>query len=174
MVKRFGIIGLVLAIQLIAAQGSFCQGQLTREDLILNAKLIMADAGNCALITIDKEGLSRARAMDPFTPEDDMVVWLGTNSQSRKVDQIRNNNQVLLYYFDKEGGSYVIISGKARIVNDPDKKKSYWKYEWKGFYPDREKDYLLIEVTPQWIELVSEKYKIFVEGGTWQPPIIRF
>ena len=174
MVKTSSFIGLVLAIQLLAAQGAFSQGQLTREDLIFNAKLIMADAGNCALITIDKDGLSRARAMDPFAPEDNMVVWLGTNSQSRKVEQIQNNNQVLLYYFDKEGGSYVIISGKARIVNDPGKKDTYWKYEWKGFYPDREKDYLLIEVTPQWIELVSEKYKIFVEGETWQPPIIRF
>ena len=113
MVNKSGVVGLIFTIQLVLVQGVFCQGQMTREELISNAKLIMADAGNCGLITTDQEGLPRARVMDPFTPEDNMVVWLGTNSQSRKVEQIRNNNQVLLYYFDKAGSSYVIISGRA-------------------------------------------------------------
>ena len=63
------------------------------------AREIIKDAGNCALITIDEDGKPRARTMDPFSPEDDFMVWFGTNIKSRKVKQIRNDPRVTLYYF---------------------------------------------------------------------------
>ncbi|GAG99038.1 unnamed protein product [marine sediment metagenome] len=79
--------------------------------LIEAAKEIMTAAGNCALITLDDEGVPRVRAMDPFAPEDDLTVWFGTNSRSRKVDQIKKDPRVSLYYLDKDASGYVIIHG---------------------------------------------------------------
>src|SRR6266849_733933 len=122
---------------------------LDRESLIATAREIMKTARYCALITLDSNGRPQARAMDPFPPEENMVVGLGTNPNSRKVAEILRSDHVTLYYFVSEDQAYVAISGRARIVQDARAKARYWKDEWKDFYPDREKDYVLITVIPQ-------------------------
>lgn len=99
--------------------------------------------------------------MSPFSPEKDMKIWFGTTANSRKVEQIKSNPNVVVYYYDTKGLSYVTINGTARIVNDKDKKEKYWVQNWKQFYPDKDKGYILIEVTPQRLEVCSFKYKLF-------------
>jgi general stress protein 26 len=93
--------------------------------------------------------------------EKNWIIWLGTNPRSRKVQQIKNNPNVMVFYYDSKGASYVSVSGKAIIVNDPDKKAHHWKESWANYYPDRDKDYILIEVTPKRLEIVSYKYRLF-------------
>jgi general stress protein 26 len=60
--------------------------------------------------------------------------------------------------------SYVSVSGKALLVNDPDLKAKYWKSGWERFYPDRDTHYNLIEVTPERLEVCSFKYDLL-----WNP-----
>jgi general stress protein 26 len=144
------------------------------EKLLSVARLVMEQAGNCALISLDKSGHPRARTMDPFLPDEDMVVWLGTNPKSRKVTEIQNDPRVTLYYFDKEGGSYVIITGEEELVDDPEMKKTKWKEDWNQFYPNRDTGYLLIKVTPETLELISPQNGVTTSGDTWQPPVVRF
>ena len=147
---------------------------LTRAELIAAAREIMATARYCALITLDSNGRPQARTLDPFPPDENMIVWLGTNSRSRKVAQIRRNPRVTLYYFDSEGQAYVTISGIARLVNDSTEKAKRWKDEWKAFYPDRARDYLLIVVKPERLEVVSVKKGIVGDSSTWKPPSVNF
>ena len=63
--------------------------------------------------------------------------------------------------YDTKGHSYVSIAGQARLVNDSEKKAHYWKKSWTRYFPDPEKDYILIEVTPERLEICSYKYKLF-------------
>ena len=172
--------GAVLLLCFAAFTGSI-HGQvkpaprLDRQSLIAAAREIMKTARYCALITLDSNGRPQARTMDPFAPEENMVVWLGTNPNSRKVREIRHDAHVTLYYSVKEDQAYVAISGRARIVIDAKTKARYWKDEWKDFYPDREKDYLLITVIPQRLEVVNVKKGVI--GGnsiTWEPPSVTF
>src|SRR3989442_2076911 len=149
--------------------------RLDRERLLATAREIMKTARYCALITLDSNGRPQARTMDPFPTEENMVVWLGTNPNSRKVAEILHSDHVTLYYFVSEDQAYVAISGRARIVRDARAKARYWKDEWKNFYPDREKDYVLISVIPQKLEVINVKKGII--GGnsiTWAPPAVTF
>lgn len=148
--------------------------RLSRDTLIKAAREVMETARYCALITVDSKGRTHARTMDPFAPDENMLVWFGTNPGSRKVAEIRRNSRVVLYYFDREGPAYVTISGTARLVNDPKEKSRRWKDEWKTFYPDRQKGYLLIAVTPSELEIVSEKKGIVGDAVRWAPPKVRF
>ena len=55
--------------------------------------------------------------MNPFPPEDDLTVWMATNSRSRKVREIRDNPNVCLYYADHQTATgSVAISGTAVLV----------------------------------------------------------
>lgn len=142
--------------------------------LIQAAREIMTSAGTCTLITLDQEGRPRARVMDPFLPESDLTVWFGTNSKSRKVQQIENDPRVTLYYFDKDASAYVMMSGKAQLVDDLIEKEVRWKNEWEAFYPNKQKEYLLIKVTPDWIEVLSYSRGILGDPVTWEPPKVIF
>ena len=131
-------------------------------DSLLTIACTIIDSAKCrTLITVDENGKPQARAMSPFPPEENMIIWLGTSVNSRKVKQIKNNPQVMVYYYYSEGLSYVSVAGTARLVDDPEKKAHYWKEGWTRFYPDPEKDYILIQVTPERMEICSFEYKMF-------------
>lgn len=158
------------------APSARCQAKhspsLDRQNLIATAREIMKTARYCALITLDSNGRVHARTMDPFPPEKNMVVWLATNPKSRKVAEIRRHNHITLYYFVRDDQAYVTISGRARIVRDAAEKARHWKDEWKDFYPDR--NYRLIAVTPERLELISVKQGIIGDSITWTPPAVKF
>ena len=146
----------------------------SKAELLKAAKEIMISTGTCALITQDQNGISRVRMMDLFSPEENLTLWFGTNPNSRKVTQIKNNSSVTVYYRDKDDSGYVMIYGKAELINDQKLKNSYWKDSWKSFYPNKKESYLLIKITPIWMEIVSPPRNIVGNSETWEPPILYF
>lgn len=138
------------------------------------AKEIMTNAKTCALITVDSLNRSRVRMMGTLKPDEDFTVWFGTNPKSRKVVQITKNPEVTLYYTEEGNSGYVMIQGKAEIVNDAKEKEIHWRTDWKAFYPNYPDDYLLIKVTPNWMEVVSYKYNILGDEETWEPAKVVF
>jgi len=135
--------------------------EIPRDSLMTIAHAIIDSARARTFITVDENGKPQARTMSVFPPEDNMVIWLGTSTNSRKVKQIKNNPNVMVFYYDTKGHSYVSVAGQARLVNDLAKKAHYWKKSWTRYYPDPEKDYILIEVTPERMEICRYKYKLF-------------
>ena len=124
-------------------------------------------------LTVDEYGKPHARILSSFPLEENMQIWLGTSTNSRKVKQIRSNPNVIVFYYDTKGKSYVSVAGQTRIVNDPEKKSHYWKDGWARYYPDPEKDYILIEVTPKRLEICSYKHKLFWNSDG-RPAFIEF
>jgi len=147
--------------------------EIQGDSLLTYARMIIDSSDSRVLITVDETGKPRARTMSPFTPEENWVIWLGTFPTSRKVEQIKSNPNVVVFYYDSKSFSYVNISGTARLVNDPDLKAKYWKEGWKRYYPDRDKDYILVEVNPERLEVCSFRYNLlWDEDGI--PPSIEF
>lgn len=142
--------------------------------LINAAREIITEAGTCALITLDEKDHPMIRVMDPFLPEDDFTIWLGTNPKSRKVNQIKNNPNVTLYYLKSDASGYVVIHGIAQLVDDQKEKDKRWKDEWEAFYPNKSEAYLLIKVSPEWMEVLSYTHGIAGDPTTWQTPVVYF
>ena len=128
----------------------------------------------CALITLDDESRSVVRAMDPFLPERDFTVWFGTNPKSRKVDQIKKDARVTLYYLGSNSSGYVMIHGIAEIVNNQNEKEKRWKAEWEAFYPNKPEDFILIKVSPEWMEVISYGHGVIGDPLTWETPRVIF
>lgn len=146
----------------------------SRQFLLEAAREIIQSAKKVALITQDEKGISQVRTMDPFAPEKDFTVWLATHPNTRKVQQIKNNPTVTLYYPDKNDKGYVVIHGIAELVDDQKEKDTRWKNEWKNFYANRTDAYLLIKVTPNYLELINYNRGISGDPKTWQPAMVRF
>jgi general stress protein 26 len=142
--------------------------------LLAAAREIMEAARYCGLVTFDESGNARVRTMDPFLPDDDWSIWMGTNRGSRKVRDIEGDPRVTLYYYSPDHVGYLAVYGTARLVDDPGEKASRWKDEWEGFYPDREAQYLLIQVIPDRLEVINYSRTIEGDPETWEPPSVEF
>ncbi len=142
--------------------------------LINAAREIIAKAHTCAFITLDSEGCSRARMIETLPIDDDFTLWFGTNPRSRKVEQIRNDARVTVYYADATSTGYVMIQGKAVLINEAEEKEKHWKEGWQSYYPNKENDFVLIKVNPESLEIVSYMHGIVGDAETWEPPIVLF
>jgi general stress protein 26 len=146
----------------------------SRDDLLQVARAIIAGARYAALITKDSTGFPQARTIDPLSPDSSFIVWIGTNPRTRKVTEIRRDHRVALYWFDPATQGYVTLRGTARLVSDPAEKQRHWKPEWQVFYPDRNRDFLLIAVRPERLEIVSPAHGVVGDSVAWRPPTVRF
>ena len=147
----------------------------SEENKIINAaRELMASVETCALITLDDEGRPTVRTMDPFLPESDFTVWFGTNPKSRKVAQIKKDARVTLYYLGSNSSGYVMIHGIAEIVDNQKEKEKRWKSEWEAFYPNKLEDFILIKVSPEWMEVISYAHDVIGNPITWETPRVIF
>lgn len=147
---------------------------LDRAQLIAAAREIMGAQTFCALITLDETGLPQVRTMNPFPPEEDMAVWMATNTRSLKVRQIRRDPHVVLYYANHgDAIGYVALHGKAVLVDDMQeilkRKRAYWDQAFPGL-----QNLVLIKVIPERIDVLDYKAGTQPNPETWRPPAIEF
>ncbi len=161
-----------LPISVVAQEG--INSQLNRDTLLTAARNVVESIPNCTLITVDTTGHPTARIMDPFPPEENMEIWLGTNKNSRKVQEIKKDSRVTLYYEIPNGVGYVLIKGNANLVDDPVKKKTYWKSEWSQFYDEEKESFILIKVVPYKLEILDYRKGIVGDPQTWKIPYVEF
>jgi general stress protein 26 len=160
----------VLIFALVASCGSGARAH--RGDLRTAARDVMRASKYCALVTVDDQGRPRARTVHPFPPGNDFVVWIATRPVTRKVEQIRADPNVTLYYFDAERLEYVTLMGRARLVDDLEEKKKRRNLISFALYPDWPEDCLLIEVTPERLEVQAKG--VDPDDVTWRPQSLEF
>jgi general stress protein 26 len=141
-----------------------------RPELIAAAREIVAGQTYCALITQDDEGRPQVRTMNPFPPEEDMTVWIATSSLTRKVQHIRRDPHVTLYYSNHgQATGYVAIAGRAELVDDRaemiKRKRAYWDSAFPGF-----KNLVLIKVIPERMDVLNYSRGALGDPETWRTP----
>lgn len=145
-----------------------------QEELLRAVREIMESARFCALITIEPGGAPAARMMDPFVPEDGLIVWMGTNVRTRKLVDLERDPRATLHYQDVQAGAYVTLRGRAVVVDDAEQKALHWKPEWRDFYEDefRGGDYVLIRFEPEVAEIISLKHGIATDPKGFAPAVL--
>lgn len=110
----------------------------------------------CFLVTSGAAGAD-VRLMQPFTPDEHLTVRFGTSPRSRKAREIQADDRVVLAYADATEIAYVVLKGRAALESDPAQRRSYWREEWRAFYPEGPEgdDYVLIRFVPDRIELMN-------------------
>lgn len=161
-------------IALVAAPGEDSAEQGNRERMLDAARDIVAASRFCALVTTGADGAPNVRMMDAFAPDDNMVVWMATNTLSRKVEDLRRSPRVAVYYADPDAPGYVNIRGVARLVDDPDETRKRWKEEWSALYLEDRSNYILIEIRPETVEVVNLRAGVVGEMESWEVPTVVF
>ncbi len=166
------VFALVLTFTGVAAAQEKPSAPPDSAKVLAAAREVMAAQQYCALITLDETGLPQIRTMNPFPPDEGLVVWMATNPRSRKVAEIRKDPRVALYYSNHaEAIGYVAITGKAVLVDDMQevlkRKRAYWDQAFPGL-----KNIILIKVIPERIDVVNYKQGLTGDPVTWRSPSI--
>jgi general stress protein 26 len=98
-----------------------------------------------------------------------------TRFTTRKVDQIRAHPKVTLYFSDDERDSYASIMGTAIVhtdAGDPEAKRRYEGEDIKSYWPEFPRDFVMLEVRPQWLEFIGPG--VSNDEHTWRPQAVVF
>ena len=109
--------------------------QMSPEQYLDVARDTIRSAGFCFLVTTDRSDRLHARLMQPFEPEDDWRIWLGTSPRTRKIAEISHNENVLLAFSNVSLGAYVTAAGPASLVMDAALRKKYWRDDFELYWP---------------------------------------
>ena len=147
---------------------------MNRDSVIAAAREIMGMQTYCALVTIDSTGYPQARTMNPFPPDSTMIVWIATNSRSKKIQEMRRNDRVCLYYANHSSATgFVAITGRAVLVDDMQEKLKRKRPYWDQAFPDW-KYLILIKVVPERLDVVNYKRGMLNDPVSFRAPSIEF
>ena len=150
--------------------------------ILTAARALMLADSNVALVTVDSSGQPRVRTVkafvdraDPADPRKGVTVWIMTRLTTRKVDQIRGNPNVTLYFNNDAAIAYATVMGNAVVHTDPENAdaKRFYDAEWaKFFWPEFPKGFVMIEVKPRWLEYLGPG--MAGHPQTWRPQAVVF
>lgn len=91
--------------------------------------------GVAMLTSQDPDGLLRSRPMASSNADFEGTLWFFTQGETEKVAEIELHPQVNVSYVSSAEHRYVSLSGRATLVDDPEKKKELWSPEHRPWFP---------------------------------------
>ena len=126
---------------------------------------LMREAECLVLSTIDEEGYPQARAIfnlrnvkqfPDLKPvfaghDDDLLIFIGTNTSSEKIRQIRRNPRASVFFCKPREFHGLMLSGAFEFVEDQAIKNRLWQDGWERYYPygPTDPDYTVIRMIPR-------------------------
>jgi general stress protein 26 len=114
------------------------------------------------LLATHGDGAIDARVLQPFPPDDDFTVWLGTSPASRKARQVSRDPGATLVYQDDARSACVVLVGAVTLVDDLAERRRRFVPLWRAFWPDGPEgpDFVLLRFVPSRIEVWDARRRI--------------
>ena len=134
--------------------GATVQEQLKEIEHIKKARELSAklkDIKIAMLTTSTADGKQHSRPMYSFEMKDDGILWFFISKDSRKVTEIKADQNILLNYSNPQSDLYIVINGIAEVSEDKAKIEELWSDRFKIWFPYGKDDpnLCLLKITPQ-------------------------
>jgi general stress protein 26 len=104
-------------------QDAITQGQ----ELIKNSKIVM-------LGTNGERGFPNIKAMLNMEHEGMSKFWFSTNTSSKRVQQLKQDNRACIYFVDESEFKGLMLVGTVEILQDIESKKRLWREGFEMYY----------------------------------------
>ena len=127
---------------------------------------LMGVVQDAYLGTVDGDGFPQTRVMgnlrnkeqcriaeELFAGHDeDFLIYMLTGHSSDKMQQIRANSKVSVYFCNSAEFHTLLLVGNAEEIDDLDLKKRIWQDEWKRHWPGGPEDpeFIILKLLPEW------------------------
>ncbi|MFW9923235.1 MAG: pyridoxamine 5'-phosphate oxidase family protein [Candidatus Thorarchaeota archaeon] len=95
-----------------------------------------------------------------------LINYISTNTSSKKIEHIKGNKTIALYYCVPQEYKGVMLKGQVEIVNNLALKKEMWDDSCMKYYPKgyTDPDYTLLKLKPNYIKAwIGLKYGVLEE-----------
>ena len=146
-----------------------------------SADALIARDSSVGMATVDELNRPRIRTVRAFrlrrpsTARERFTVFILTRTSTRKIDQITKNPLVTLYFNEDQRAAYATIMGRATVHRDPTNPRLQSFLDSatvKFFWPAFPRDFVMIEVTPDWLEFIGPG--LWNDPDTWRPQAVVF
>ena len=97
----------------------------------------LIDEMKIALMTTRRaDGMMETRPMATQQQEADADLWFVTNIDTHKVDQLEDDPNISLGYYNEDTREWVSVSGVATVSQDRDKIRELYAEDWKIWFKD--------------------------------------
>ena len=146
-----------------------------------SADALIARDSSVGLVTVDESNRPRIRSVRAFrlkrptTSRERFTVFILTRTSTRKIDQIAKSPLVTLYFNEDQRAAYATIMGRATVHRDPKNPRLQSFLDSatvRFFWPAFPRDFVMIEVTPDWLEFIGPG--LWNDPDTWRPQAVVF
>jgi general stress protein 26 len=118
------------------------------------------------LSTVDDDGFPQTRVMGNLRNKEqcriaeelfaghnrDFLIYMLTGDSSDKMQQIRANPKVSVYFCNSAEFHTLLLVGNAEEIDDLDLKKRIWQDEWKIHWPGgpEDRELIMLKLLPEW------------------------
>ncbi len=83
---------------------------------------------------------------------EDFLIYMLTGHSSDKMQHIRANSKVSVYFCNSAEFHTLLLVGNAEEIDDADLKKRIWQDEWKMHWPGGPEDpeFIILKLLPEW------------------------
>lgn len=117
--------------------------------------------------TVHSNGSVHTCPMVTQAADADGHLWFFTDTDTDKVDAIRENDNVGVAYADPARQRYVSVSGRAQLLNTPEKKRELWSPEYTQWFPQGLDDRKLVLIR---VMIIAAEYWDGSAGGMVRLP----
>ncbi len=130
-----------------------------------SALKLISDSKAAYLTTIDSDGFPITRAMfnlrnieqfpefsEFFQKQEDIfTIYISTNTSSTKVEHLKNNPLLCVYFCDADDFQGFMLGGSVEFIDDINLKQKIWLDWWTKYYPKgvKDPDYTLLRLNPK-------------------------
>ena len=125
---------------------------LTIEKAIKQGLELKGNQNFCLLGTNGDNGFPNIKGVNNIRHDGMKKLWFSTNTSSRRVQQLRQDNKACVYYIDANEFIGLMLVGRIEILQDTDSRKMLWSEGSEIYYPLglEDPDYSVLCFTADW------------------------
>ena len=133
--------------------------------LLAGAAKTIARVRYCWLVTEAKTGIANVRPMGRvLSDENDWTIRFVTGGRSRKASDIRRASEVGLIFQCDQDDAYVVLSGKATLIERASEVDRLWKNAYDAYFPNETE-----RANAAFVEVDVARMELWIRGVTPEP-----
>ena len=108
---------------------------MNKQDAITQGLKLIEESKITMLGTNGEDGFPNIKAMMNLKHEGLGEFWFSTNTSSKRVQQLKNDNRACIYFADKKNFKGLMLIGTIEILQNIESKKMLWSEGCEVYYP---------------------------------------
>jgi len=102
----------------------------------VNQGLELVNSSTIAMLgTNGEDGFPHIKAMLKMVNQGLKKIWFSTNTSSKRVEQIKKNPKVCVYFVDPNEFKGLMLVGNIKILQDKSSRQRLWREGFERYYP---------------------------------------